>query len=90
MKSLNLKPDHGYYEASLAIVGITISRLEETETETVDIEYLLSLSSRPYIQRVGTDMILSYQTGIRRKDARVLAIVVANNAIEQCGLAASK
>lgn len=46
-------------------------------------------NSARFIRRTAADIVLSYEENIRKRDAKVLANIVANNAIKKCGLTAS-
>jgi hypothetical protein len=45
-------------------------------------------NSARFIRQTAADLILSYEENIRKRDAKVLAEIVANNAIRKCGLTA--
>lgn len=44
-------------------------------------------SSR-FIRKTAFENVLSYQENIRRRDAKILSTIIANNAIKECSLSA--
>lgn len=75
-----------------SLVNAREYRIDESTRSIVfgkSCQMVIDGNSSRFIRMSAFETLLSYQSDIRRKDARVLSTVIANNAIKKCSNFAS-